>query len=99
MRLLQLGVIDQEKIEDLIQKAATLAANAADNNKVREYHACMKILLAAAKLEQDERKLAQLGRIPPSQHAHAHLHLIADASTLSAIAAEIGIADLFETGG
>lgn len=55
-QMLTLGVVSTDEVHDLLKKGFELAANAKNS---RVYTAVMKVLLAAAKLEQSERQVAQ----------------------------------------
>lgn len=54
-RMISLGVLPIEKAEGLLRKGFRLAWQSAQSGKAREYAACMKIAIEAAKLAQNER--------------------------------------------
>ena len=57
-RMLSLGVVSPSRVRDLLRKGFDLAESCAGDGDARGYSACMKIVLTAAKLGQDERKQA-----------------------------------------
>lgn len=50
-RMISLGVVSTEQTESLLRIAFRLAAEAGTEHDTRKYAACMKVILAAAKLE------------------------------------------------
>lgn len=57
-QMLSLGVVEIEEVQEVLRQAFVLAKSAASDKKYREYSAMLGAILAAAKLAQDERKLA-----------------------------------------
>jgi len=66
-RLISLGVVTEERAAALLRRAFALAEGSADSGNVRDFAACMRIPIEAAKLEQREFE-----RITPQQHLHGH---------------------------
>lgn len=50
-KLISLGVVSEEQARALLEAGYSLAARAASQNQTREYAACMRIIVAVAKLK------------------------------------------------
>lgn len=66
-KLISLGVISLEQSESLLRAGFTLAAGCAKDNNARGYAACMKVVLEAARLEQNERQGPASGNVTNQQ--------------------------------
>ena len=71
-RMLSLGVIPEEQMELLIKAGPRLAALAIETGKTRDWARVLQVLIAAARLEQDERRI-QTGARGGDVHQHIHI--------------------------